>query len=169
MSSISSWIMAWYSNTSLKYCIKQMVTFSPALFDYTILIIYLSRKRWIPVTAHMLRCMLRHCHMLYHARMVGQTPMYALYHCNKLFVIWDCILIYQGVYCCTKVCNLRVLRTIRVVIQPESSGWWGCRRQNSNTRCIKCEVCWTHGDNKHTHLCIWIEQIVCFPSRNKIF
>ena len=32
------------------------------------------------------------------------------------------ILIHQGVHCCTKVCNLRVLRTVRVVIQPESSG-----------------------------------------------
>ena len=30
------------------------------------------------------------------------------------------ILIYQGVHCCTKVCNL--LQTERVVIQPESSG-----------------------------------------------
>ena len=34
----------------------------------------------------------------------------------------ESILIYQGVYCCTKVCNLHVLRTIRVVIQPRSSG-----------------------------------------------
>ena len=33
------------------------------------------------------------------------------------------ILIYQGVHCCTKVCNLHVLPTVRVVIQPESSGW----------------------------------------------
>ena len=32
------------------------------------------------------------------------------------------ILIYQGVHFCTKVCNLQ-LRTVRVVIQPESSGW----------------------------------------------
>ena len=35
----------------------------------------------------------------------------------------ELILIYQGVHCCTKVCNLHVLQTERVVIQPESSGW----------------------------------------------
>ena len=33
------------------------------------------------------------------------------------------ILIYQGVHRYTKVCNLHVLQTIRVVIPPESSGW----------------------------------------------
>ena len=32
------------------------------------------------------------------------------------------ILIYQGVHCCTKVCYLLALRTVRVVIPPESSG-----------------------------------------------
>ena len=35
------------------------------------------------------------------------------------------ILIYQGVHCCTKVCYLQVLRTVRVmIIPPESSGCW---------------------------------------------
>ena len=32
------------------------------------------------------------------------------------------ILIYQGIHCCTKVCNLQ-LQTVRVVTQRESSGW----------------------------------------------
>ena len=31
-------------------------------------------------------------------------------------------LIYQGVHCCTKVCNHGVLRTVKVVLQPEISG-----------------------------------------------
>ena len=31
--------------------------------------------------------------------------------------------LHLGVHCGTKVCNLPVLRTVRVVIQPESSGW----------------------------------------------
>ena len=39
---------------------------------------------------------------------------------------YSCILIYQGVHCCTKICNLHVLRTVRVVIQPESSGCYSC-------------------------------------------
>ena len=45
---------------------------------------------------------------------------YAKYN---IFVLNVCptILIYQGVHRCTKVCNLD--RTVRVVIQPESSGW----------------------------------------------
>ena len=45
--------------------------------------------------------------------------------CIHMFCLCMCqtILIYQGVHCCTKVCNLHVLRTVRVVIQPESSGW----------------------------------------------
>ena len=30
---------------------------------------------------------------------------------------------YQGVHRCTKVCNVLVLRIIRVVIPPENSGW----------------------------------------------
>ena len=54
-------------------------------------------------------------------------------YCHIILNVWgdfkctgsqiDCILIYQGVHCCTNVCNLHVLRTVRVVIQPESSGW----------------------------------------------
>ena len=59
------------------------------------------------------------------------------------------ILIYQGVHCCTKVCKL-VLRTYRLVIQPESSGctqsctviisgmncWCSCN-ESSVSKCVK--------------------------------
>ena len=46
---------------------------------------------------------------------------------EKLHMKRECMikitLICQGVHCCTKVCNLLVLRTYRVVIQPDGSGW----------------------------------------------
>ena len=60
------------------------------------------------------------------------------------------ILIYQGIYCCTKVCNLHVLRTIRIVIQPESSGWDGvsllvphsCNSQKNDIFVLSADSSW---------------------------
>ena len=55
--------------------------------------------------------------------------------CKNNLHIWNIILIYQGVHCCTKV-----LRTVRVVIRPESSGRWNIEECDTCNYCKQVDI-----------------------------